>query len=107
MHVHHLLVILVAMDGQPRDTVPLYTDLGDHHVPITTPVGVERDRITGRPSARSTMRSEEHTSELQSHSDLVCRLLLEKKKNVEGSGYTYQDTSHFQNLRLSDRVQLL
>src|SRR5438034_2979343 len=27
-----------------------------------------------------TMRSEEHTSELQSHSDLVCRLLLEKKK---------------------------
>src|SRR5260221_5378477 len=28
------------------------------------------------------MRSEEHTSELQSHSDLVCRLLLEKKRNV-------------------------
>src|SRR5947207_11574688 len=28
-------------------------------------------------------RSEEHTSELQSHSDLVCRLLLEKKKNEE------------------------
>src|SRR5206468_11796633 len=27
------------------------------------------------------MRSEEHTSELQSRSDLVCRLLLEKKKN--------------------------
>src|SRR5260221_9723107 len=27
-----------------------------------------------------TKRSEEHTSELQSHSDLVCRLLLEKKK---------------------------
>src|SRR5260221_7892377 len=28
-----------------------------------------------------TVRSEEHTSELQSHSDLVCRLLLEKKTN--------------------------
>src|SRR5437588_2896654 len=28
-------------------------------------------------------RSEEHTSELQSHSDLVCRLLLEKKKNQQ------------------------
>src|SRR5436190_16389970 len=28
-------------------------------------------------------RSEEHTSELQSHSDLVCRLLLEKKKTGE------------------------
>src|SRR5260221_8844302 len=27
-------------------------------------------------------RSEEHTSELQSHSDLVCRLLLEKKKHL-------------------------
>src|SRR5438034_3485440 len=30
-------------------------------------------------------RSEEHTSELQSHSDLVCRLLLEKKKDVGGA----------------------
>src|SRR5437588_7113725 len=29
---------------------------------------------------RNHSRSEEHTSELQSHSDLVCRLLLEKKK---------------------------
>ena len=28
-------------------------------------------------------RSEEHTSELQSHSDLVCRLLLEKKKKTK------------------------
>src|SRR5260221_5506441 len=28
------------------------------------------------------IRSEEHTSELQSHSDLVCRLLLEKKKKL-------------------------
>src|SRR5438034_6052893 len=28
----------------------------------------------------NVLRSEEHTSELQSHSDLVCRLLLEKKK---------------------------
>ena len=31
-------------------------------------------------------RSEEHTSELQSHSDLVCRLLLEKKKGFKGEG---------------------
>src|SRR5260221_8935452 len=30
------------------------------------------------------LRSEEHTSELQSHSDLVCRLLLEKKKFPSG-----------------------
>src|SRR5260221_7686280 len=33
-------------------------------------------------AARGERRSEEHTSELQSHSDLVCRLLLEKKKNT-------------------------
>src|SRR5208283_1276303 len=31
---------------------------------------------------KKASRSEEHTSELQSHHDLVCRLLLEKKKNV-------------------------
>src|SRR5699024_11688196 len=33
-------------------------------------------------SAQETVRSEEHTSELQSRFDLVCRLLLEKKKNA-------------------------
>src|SRR5438874_933738 len=33
-------------------------------------------------SSTPTMRSEEHTSELQSRRDLVCRLLLEKKKHV-------------------------
>src|SRR5260221_9763922 len=32
-------------------------------------------------ATQAQLRSEEHTSELQSHSDLVCRLLLEKKKN--------------------------
>src|SRR5438034_6079206 len=37
--------------------------------------------LTREPSGRrASTRSEEHTSELQSHSDLVCRLLLEKKK---------------------------
>src|SRR5438034_7755547 len=38
--------------------------------------------VVGTPQdvTAETMRSEEHTSELQSHSDLVCRLLLEKKK---------------------------
>src|SRR5436190_18400528 len=35
------------------------------------------------PSCQRTKRSEEHTSELQSHSDLVCRLLLEKKKKKQ------------------------
>src|SRR5215204_6754868 len=37
-------------------------------------------RATRSPSRPGSRRSEEHTSELQSHSDLVCRLLLEKKK---------------------------
>src|SRR5436190_9660106 len=41
-------------------------------------------RYTRRTAAAlSSSRSEEHTSELQSHSDLVCRLLLEKKKKKQ------------------------
>src|SRR5437773_6543931 len=39
-----------------------------------------RGRTLARPAPVSGLRSEEHTSELQSHHDLVCRLLLEKKK---------------------------
>src|SRR5260370_31915158 len=39
----------------------------------------QRDR-TGDKGERGHHRSEEHTSELQSHLNLVCRLLLEKKK---------------------------
>src|SRR5438034_5978952 len=35
------------------------------------------------PAVTTQARSEEHTSELQSHSDLVCRLLLEKKKKKQ------------------------
>src|SRR5438034_6455760 len=40
-------------------------------------------RLSSRNKAavHAHLRSEEHTSELQSHSDLVCRLLLEKKKH--------------------------
>src|SRR5260221_10086017 len=38
--------------------------------------------------SRCQFRSEEHTSELQSHSDLVCRLLLEKKKQGTPTCYT-------------------
>src|SRR5437588_9245656 len=44
---------------------------------------------------RRQLRSEEHTSELQSHSDLVCRLLLEKKKkkrNTEASDIDKKQT---------------
>src|SRR2546430_6927714 len=38
----------------------------------------------------SAVRSEEHTSELQSQSNLVCRLLLEKKKNKNQTPAVYQ-----------------
>src|SRR2546430_6603297 len=58
-----------------HDALPIYRDLADarhlHHV-------VE---LQLRAQARN--RSEEHTSELQSQSNLVCRLLLEKKKKKE------------------------
>src|SRR5260370_14634092 len=37
------------------------------------------------PRCRASWRSEEHTSELQSHLNLVCRLLLEKKKTLATS----------------------
>src|SRR2546421_6850653 len=42
----------------------------------------------------SSDRSEEHTSELQSRSDLVCRLLLEKKKAASQPKSTWQQPSH-------------
>src|SRR2546430_11944580 len=43
-------------------------------------VGRNRDRLLVATRGRCGPRSEEHTSELQSQSNLVCRLLLEKKK---------------------------
>src|SRR5260221_6639748 len=43
---------------------------------------VQRERDLPREAREGeVLRSEEHTSELQSHSDIVCRLLLEKKNN--------------------------
>src|SRR5438034_7934491 len=44
----------------------------------------------GETFGLSRPRSEEHTSELQSHSDLVCRLLLEKKKKNEHRLQSYK-----------------
>src|SRR5436305_7655604 len=45
------------------------------------PAGVALDRLWLMPTTGTKLRSEEHTSELQSRPHLVCRLLLEKKKN--------------------------
>src|SRR5438034_8717297 len=52
-----------------------------------------RDNTVLLPSHyMADFRSEEHTSELQSHSDLVCRLLLEKKKTKEDLNHISQKT---------------
>src|SRR2546430_11923334 len=48
-------------------------------------------------SAFGAARSEEHTSELQSQSNLVCRLLLEKKKKVEMSTLFKSSTHHIRS----------
>src|SRR2546430_11533903 len=73
----------------PRSTLFPYTTLfrsgefaGDQRVCLAGSGGV------ARPSLRPVQfqrrgRSEEHTSELQSQSNLVCRLLLEKKKKTQ------------------------
>src|SRR2546430_9512952 len=51
-------------------------------VPISAAIDAPMRPATIKPA--STGRSEEHTSELQSQSNLVCRLLLEKKKEIAG-----------------------
>src|SRR5437773_8333396 len=50
---------------------------------LTAPSSIDLVRRSAprQTTPTPTHRSEEHTSELQSHHDLVCRLLLEKKKN--------------------------
>src|SRR5947207_10191534 len=62
----------------PRSTLFPYTTLFRSYqmrTALTLAVENPHAAVTFIP-----LRSEEHTSELQSHSDLVCRLLLEKKK---------------------------
>src|SRR5438034_3575473 len=70
--------------ADPRDLHSFPTrrssDLGRS---ATSPACAWRHPPAPPPPARAVCpRSEEHTSELQSHSDLVCRLLLEKKKEL-------------------------
>src|SRR5260221_10817090 len=72
----------------PRSTLFPYTTLFRSHELVALlgdrRIGADIDH-EGNPMLLADLgrdrRSEEHTSELQSHSDLVCRLLLEKKKN--------------------------
>src|SRR5688500_20020338 len=96
----------------PRSTLFPYTTLFRSHDPLEMRlrappgrVGLEgdvraaghlADAIGPEPQAGIgrigvELRSEEHTSELQSPCNLVCRLLLEKKNNHEVYGYTLTD----------------
>src|SRR2546427_8956834 len=72
--------------GQARRLRPS-RDFGRRVLPVrrrrmTVQVNARRRQppARSRPAATAGTRSEEHTSELQSQSNLVCRLLLEKKK---------------------------
>src|SRR5260221_6601829 len=89
----------------PRSTLFPYTTL------FRSPSTATRPRARPGPAAASSPagskartalptpyeRSEEHTSELQSHSDLVCRLLLEKKKKEK-----YQKCESYMDLYQAD-----
>src|SRR5450432_4700121 len=69
----------------PRSTLFPYTTLfRSSEVSDPPPMRVTRPRWR--------WRSEEHTSELQSRSDLVCRLLLEKKKKKKKTTYKKKKT---------------
>src|SRR2546430_9067822 len=85
----------------PRSTLFPYTTLFRSHADRAR----ERFSFTGRDAAGRAhqekevirwpaSRSEEHTSELQSQSNLVCRLLLEKKKNRDPSAVNRPDSSN-------------
>src|SRR3712207_7006891 len=83
----------------PRSTLFPYTTLFRSHAIGDAAVGqaldayaatgasgsIEHAQLVRRDDVRR-MRSEEHTSELQSRQYLVCRLLLEKKKKYKGGG---------------------
>src|SRR2546430_8508584 len=62
----------------PRSTLFPYTTLFRSNIWVSDAGGASVTKLRG--SDGTILRSEEHTSELQSQSNLVCRLLLEKKK---------------------------
>src|SRR6266849_10660322 len=66
-------------------TTEIYTLSLHDALPISDALQLRDVDERHRPARlRATRRSEEHTSERQSRVDLVCRLLLEKKKDVRG-----------------------
>src|SRR5690348_18151268 len=75
LSLHDALPIFTAADPWTDQGAPIWVTPIDPPAPITP---TEPPRFVAR--TEPTMRSEEHTSELQSPVHLVCRLLLEKKK---------------------------
>src|SRR5690349_25106225 len=87
-----ILFFFLMIRPPPRSTLFPYTTLfrslpaGHHRQPLLLvvaaehPDGIPRHQGRRGPRVHLRRRSEEHTSELQSRRDLVCRLLLEKKK---------------------------
>src|SRR5437667_918095 len=81
-----ILFFFLLLRRPPRSTLFPYTTLfRSPRIPVGSGVGRGISAIysTSKPAHSSRSRSEEHTSELQSHHDLVCRLLLEKKNYTE------------------------
>src|SRR5438132_14432809 len=79
----HLFLLFFFFFFNDTATTEIYTLSLHDALPILIDNAIGADRfhkIDIAGAADCSHRSEEHTSELQSHSDLVCRLLLEKKK---------------------------
>src|SRR6266540_7433416 len=78
------LIIFVLFFFNDTATTEIYT-LSLHDALPITPSNWPLARIHWLTASRlaSPARSEEHTSELQSHHEIVCRLLLEKKKTIK------------------------
>src|SRR5256885_13236280 len=75
----YLFFFFLMIRRPPRSTLFPYTTLFRSHVVRSALCG--HDAVPVLIDANLVFRSEEHTSELQSPCNLVCRLLLEKKKN--------------------------
>src|SRR2546422_1429698 len=79
-----------------HDALPILSGfLFDEYTPAALAQAVRRavDAYADRTAWRKLVRSEEHTSELQSRLHLVCRLLLEKKKKREALSVRLNSTS--------------
>src|SRR6266481_7403220 len=80
-----LFFFFLMIRRPPRSTLFPYTTLFRSVGPVDAVAAEVGQRAAGCDGARVDVRddrSEEHTSELQSQFHLVCRLLLEKKKNL-------------------------